>query len=117
MLTYIGGMDLSSAREPDVFVAISHRARRRMLDLLTETERSVSDLAAHFEMSRPAVSQHLRVLLDADLVTERRHGRERRYRLVPERLGPVRDWIALYECFWDDRLLRLRKTLAVRSKK
>ena len=103
-------------REPDVFTAISHRARRQMLDLLTETERSVNDIAAHFEMSRPAVSQHLRLLLDVGLVTEQRHGRERRYRLVPERLGPVRDWIAQYERFWDDRLRRLQKLLSKRSK-
>jgi DNA-binding transcriptional ArsR family regulator len=102
-------------REPDVFTAISHRARRQMLDLLTEAERSVNDIAAHFEMSRPAVSQHLRVLLDAGLVTERRHGRERCYRLVPEGLGPVRQWIAHYERFWDDRLQRLQKQLTKRS--
>src|SRR5882757_6491256 len=98
-------------RKPDVFLAISHRARRQVLDLLTDAERSVSDIAAHFEMSRPAVSQHLRVLLDAGLVTEQRHGRQRRYRLVPERLAPVRDWLAHYERFWDDRLQRLQKHL------
>src|SRR4051812_36195732 len=103
-------------RESDVFIAISHRARRRMLELLNSAERPVSDIAAHFDMSRPAVSQHLRILLDAGLVTEQRHGRERRYRLVPERLSPVRDWIALYERFWDDRLARLGRTLAKRSK-
>jgi len=65
-------------REPDVFAAISHPARSRMLDLLIETARSVNALAGHFQMSRPAVSQHLRVLLDAGLMTEQRHGRERR---------------------------------------
>ena len=80
-------------READVFGAISHPARRRMLDLLAEVDRSVTAIAGHFEMSRPAVSQHLRVLLDAGLVTEQRHGRERRYRFVPERLGPVREWL------------------------
>jgi DNA-binding transcriptional ArsR family regulator len=111
MLTYTGGMVVTPDREPDVFAAISHRARRQMLDLLTETERSVGDIAAHFEMSRPAVSQHLRILLDAGLVAEQRHGRERRYRLVPARLAPVRDWIAHYERFWDDHLRRLQDHL------
>src|SRR5262245_34414477 len=105
-------MVVTPNREPDVFGAISHPARRRMLDLLTEAERSVSDIAGHFEMSRPAVSQHLRVLLDAGLVTEQRHGRERRYRLVAEQLGPVRDWLAHYERFWADRLQRLQKHLS-----
>ena len=103
-------------RQPDVFGAISHPARRHMLDLLAEADHSVNAMAGHFRMSRPAVSQHLRVLLNSGLVTEQRHGRERRYHFVPERLGPVRDWIALYERFWDDRLDRLQKTLAKRSK-
>ena len=102
-------------REQDVFGAISHPARRHMLDLLVEADRSVHAMAGHFKMSRPAVSQHLRVLLDAGLVTDQRHGRERRYRLVPERLAPVRDWIAQYERFWNDRLKRLAKLLARRS--
>jgi DNA-binding transcriptional ArsR family regulator len=52
-------------REPDVFVAISHPARRRMLDLLFEADRSAEALAGPFPMSRPTVSQHLRVPLDA----------------------------------------------------
>jgi DNA-binding transcriptional ArsR family regulator len=105
-------MVMTAARKPDVFTAISHRARREMLDLLAERKSSVSVLAAHFAMSRPAVSQHLRVLLDAGLLTEERHGRERHYHFVPERLGPVRDWVGQYERFWDDRLQRLQKHLS-----
>jgi DNA-binding transcriptional ArsR family regulator len=97
--------------EPGVFGAISHPARRRMLDLLADGDHPVNAIAANFEMSRPAVSQHLRVLLDAGLVTEQRHGRERRYRLVPERLGPVRDWLAHYERFWDHHFARLERHL------
>jgi DNA-binding transcriptional ArsR family regulator len=108
-------MTIASDRKPDVFSAISHRGRRQMLDLLTDSARPVSFIAAHFDMCRPAVSQHLRILLDAGLVTERRYGRERRYRLVPEQLGPVRDWIAHYERFWDDRLQRLQEHLAKQS--
>jgi DNA-binding transcriptional ArsR family regulator len=109
-------MVVTSKREPDVFDAISHPARRRMLDMLFETDRSVSTITESFQMSRPAVSQHLRVLLDAGLVTEQRHGRERRYRLVPERLAPVRDWISNYERFWDDRLSRLQNLLTKKNK-
>ncbi len=99
-------------REPEVFGAISHPARRRILDLLADGDRPVNAIAANFQMSRPAVSQHLRILFDAGLVTERRHGRERRYRLAPQRLGPVRDWIAHYERFWDERFQRLQRHLA-----
>ncbi len=98
-------------REPEVFSAISHPARRRMLDLLADGDRPVNAIAENFAMSRPAVSQHLRILLDAGLVTEQRHGRERRYRLAPERLEPVRDWLAHYERFWDKHLQRLQQHL------
>lgn len=96
---------------PAVFDAISHPARRRMLDLLVNGERPVNALAAKFKMSRPAVSQHLRVLLTAGLVTEQRHGRERRYRLEAERLRPVHDWLAHYEKFWDERFASLGRYL------
>lgn len=116
-LTYSGGMVVTHEREPDVFAAISHPARRRMLDLLLEADRSVNTIAGHFEMSRPAVSQHLRILLDAGLVTEQRHGRERRYHLVPDRLGSVREWLAHYERFWDDRLQRFQTLLSRKGQK
>jgi DNA-binding transcriptional ArsR family regulator len=82
-----------------------------MLDLLASGDRPVNAIAANFKMSRPAVSQHLRVLLDAGLVTEKRHGRERRYRLAPQRLAPVRDWLAHYQRFWDDHFGRLARHL------
>ena len=88
-----------------------------MLDLLVEADRSAGAIAGHFQMSRPAVSQHLRVLLDAGLVAEERRGRERRYRLVPERLAPVREWLAQYERFWDDHLKRLQEVLSKKGKK
>jgi DNA-binding transcriptional ArsR family regulator len=109
-------MVATTDRESDVFSAIAHPARRRMLDLLVQADRSVNAIAGHFDMSRPAVSQHLRILLDAGLVTEQRHGRERRYHLVSERLRPVRDWLAHYERFWDDRLQRLQKLLSKKNK-
>lgn len=106
----LGGMPATiKTADTDVFAAISHPARRQMLDALIEAERPVNAIAEQFEMSRPAVSQHLRVLLNAGLVTEQRHGRERRYRLAPDRLAPVRNWIAHYEQFWDKHLQRLQE--------
>jgi len=107
---------VTSHRSPDVFGAISHPARRHILDLLAEADCSVNTLAGHFRMSRPAVSQHLRVLLNAGLVTEQRHGRERRYHFMPERLSEVRDWLSRYERFWEDRLQRLQNLLAKKGK-
>jgi DNA-binding transcriptional ArsR family regulator len=93
--------------DADVFAAIAHPVRRRILDRLAEGEQPVNRLASPFDLSRPAVSQHLRILLDAGLVGERRAGRERRYRLRPEPLAEVRDWLRTYERFWRGRLVAL----------
>jgi DNA-binding transcriptional ArsR family regulator len=102
---------------PDIepFEAIRSPVRRQILDILVEGERPVNDIVGHFEMSRPAISQHLRILLAAGLVAQQRHGREQHYRLVPENLAPVRDWIAHYERFWDAHFKRLRHYLDKRS--
>ncbi|MFI4875069.1 MAG: ArsR/SmtB family transcription factor, partial [Blastopirellula sp. JB062] len=54
---------------------------------------------------------HLRILLDAGLVTEQRHGRERRYHFVPDQLSPVWDWLSKYQAFWKGRAARLEKLL------
>lgn len=91
----------------DVFLAIAHPVRRALLDRLRHGEQPVLALAAPFDMTLPAVSQQLRVLRRADLVRERRDGRQRYYRLNPEPLKDVRDWMRLYERFWTTRLRRL----------
>jgi len=93
--------------DTDVFTAIAHPVRRQLLDMLAQTEHSVSELSAPFAMSRPAISQHLRVLLDAGLVTENRQGRERRYQLQAERLLEVQRWLLSYQHFWTKRLRAL----------
>jgi len=81
----------------DVFQAIADPTRRRILELLAESERPVKELAAPFRMSQPAISQHLRVLRDAGLVRERRDGRHRKYRLDAEPLRDVADWAGRYQ--------------------
>jgi DNA-binding transcriptional ArsR family regulator len=90
--------------ESDVFTAIAHPVRRQILDRLLEGDEPVNRLAASFAMSRPAISQHLRVLRAVDLVGEERRGRERYYHLNPVRLYEVRAWMRKYEHFWRDRL-------------
>lgn len=94
---------LERARD-ETFAALAHPVRRHLLDLLAEGERPVKALAEPFAMSRPAVSQHLRVLLDAGLVAERRSGRERLYHIEPERLYDAQEWLRSYERFWRKRL-------------
>jgi DNA-binding transcriptional ArsR family regulator len=95
----------------DAFGAIANPLRRSLVTALAEGDRSVGQLAAGMPVSRPAVSQHLAVLRDVGLVTEERHGRERRYHLHPERLDEVRKWMHTLERFWADRLDRLGRHL------
>lgn len=81
--------------------AIAAPRRRQILTLVRDGELSAGEIAAHFDVSRPAVSQHLNVLKEAGLVNERRNGTRRLYRTRPEGLVPVKSFL---EGFWDDRL-------------
>jgi DNA-binding transcriptional ArsR family regulator len=85
--------------------AIAAPHRRQILTLVREGELSAGEIAAHFDVSRPAVSQHLNVLKEAGLVSERRNGTRRLYRMRPEGLVPIKSFL---EGFWDDRLERLK---------
>lgn len=90
------------AASEDVFRAVADPTRRAMLDLLAEEERSVSELAEPFEMSQPAISQHLRVLREAGLVKRHRAGRKQIYRLDPRPLSDLYDWASSYEHLIED---------------
>ncbi len=107
------------ARPPvsdDVFRAIADPMRRRILERLADGEQPASELAAEFDVTFSAVSQHLKLLRDSHLVSERRDGRQRIYRLEPKPLEDVSQWIGHFERFWVKRLdalgtyLRKRKT-------
>jgi DNA-binding transcriptional ArsR family regulator len=91
-------------RRDAVFRALADPTRRAMLDRLRGGEKTVSDLAEPFAMSQPAISQHLRVLSDAGVVTARAEGRQRLYRLRPAPLREAFDWFARYERFWEHKL-------------
>jgi DNA-binding transcriptional ArsR family regulator len=85
--------------------AIAEPRRRQILDLVRDEELSAGEIAAHFDVSRPAVSQHLTVLRGAGLLHERREGTSRLYRARPEGLADLRDFM---NGFWTDRLERLK---------
>ena len=85
--------------------ALAEPRRRRILELVRDDELSAGEIASVFDVTRPAVSQHLGVLRDAGLLVERREGTRRLFRARPEGLADVREFI---ETFWDDRLERLR---------
>ncbi|MEW2353358.1 metalloregulator ArsR/SmtB family transcription factor [Spirillospora sp. NPDC029432] len=95
----------------DVFGALASPVRRDLTALLLDGPRSVNELAAHFAMSRPSVSEHLKVLRDAGLVTEQRSGRRRIYRLEAEPLMELSRWLTPYERFWRQKLAGLRELL------
>ena len=84
----------------DRFAALADPTRRHLLEQLATSDRAVTELMAGLAMSQPAVSQHLRVLRDAGLVTARKDGRHRYYQLRPAGLTELRDWIDQLERFW-----------------
>jgi DNA-binding transcriptional ArsR family regulator len=89
----------------EVLRAIAEPRRLEILSLIRTVEMAAGEIAAHFAVTRPAISQHLRVLKDAGLVVERRQGTHRFYRASPEGLDGLRSAL---EWLWDDRLARLK---------
>jgi len=90
-----------------VLKAIAEPRRQQILRLVWSQERAAGEIATHFEISRPAVSKHLRVLREAGLVEERRQGTRRLYRARPERLADAR---RVLESFWDDTLGSIKRS-------
>lgn len=97
--------------ETEVFRALADPTRRALLERLAAREMSVSELKSGFDISQPAVSQHLAALRSAGLVQERREGRFAYYRADPKGLAPVLDWMDRYRAFWPRRIDRLRQVL------
>jgi len=100
-----------SIQADEVFAAIAAPHRRAMLQMLAKRETPVMELAESFDMTLSAVSQHLTVLRQAGLVTIRRDGKQRFYRLNPQPLRAVSDWLSFYEPFWTDKLGQLGQYL------
>jgi DNA-binding transcriptional ArsR family regulator len=94
-----------------VFHAIAHPGRRAILVLLKDGEKTASQLAEPFHVTFAAISQHLRVLKDADLLAERREGRQRIYELRPRPLAEVATWVDEFQTFFAERLDALAEHL------
>jgi DNA-binding transcriptional ArsR family regulator len=88
----------------DTFRAIADPTRRRILELLATGECPVSDLFESFNISLPAISQHLKILRESALVKERRSGRQRLYRVSAEPLREIHRWAEHFEHFWVGKL-------------
>src|SRR5215211_1732520 len=94
--------------------AIAAPRRRQILALVRDVELTAGAIASHFDVTRPAVSQHLNVLKEAGLVSERRNGTRRLYRARPEGLVPLKQFL---EEFWDERLEALKREAEAEERK
>jgi DNA-binding transcriptional ArsR family regulator len=98
-------------RGSDVFAAIGDPTRRQVLHILSKQDLPAGEIAAHFRISRPAISQHLHVLRRAKLVAVQRCGREHVYKLRSEPLREVYDWVEHYRQFWAKKMAGLGQYL------
>ena len=97
--------------ENKLFLALADPSRRAIFEALTRGEVAVKDLTARFDISQPAVSQHLAALREAGLVNGRREGRCVFYRVDSRGMKPLIDWIAHYRAFWPKHFERLERLL------
>src|SRR5262245_49904158 len=104
-------MPSASEVEDKIFWALGDPSRRGIFVSLMRGEAAVKDLTERFDISQPAVSQHLATLKDAGLVTDRREGRNVYYRVEPRGMKPLVDWLAHYRAFWTEHVHRLEKLL------
>ncbi len=108
------------ARKPtthDPFNAVAEPRRRQVLEALGTEELSVNALVERLGWNQPMVSKHLGVLKQVGLVSERRVGRQRLYRIIPQQLKPIFDWVTPFERFWSERFDRLDDVLQELQKK
>ena len=108
------------ARTPtthDPFNAVAEPKRRQVLEALGAKEQSVNEIVKKLGWPQPMVSKHLSVLKQVGLVSERRIGRQRMYRVNAERLKPIQDWMKTFEQLWNERLDRLDEVLQEIQKK
>jgi DNA-binding transcriptional ArsR family regulator len=101
----------------DPFNAVAEPKRRQVLEVLGTRELSVNEIVKRLGWTQPMVSKHLGVLKQVGLVSERRVGRQRLYRINAEQLKPIYDWVTPFERFWSDRFERLDEVLQEIQKK
>ncbi len=88
----------------DVFQAIADPVRREIIELLAEETLTVNTIAEKFEISRPAISKHLKILKECDIIDFKKEGRERLCFIKPKNLIPAFMWIEKYKQLWEDQL-------------
>lgn len=109
--TYNLGMPVN-----DIFGAVANPVRRRILELLLEESLAAGEIASRFELNRPAVSEHLQVLRNVGIVSEKVQGRQRIYHLNANSLQQIKEWLAPFEHYWQQRLIALNAALSEEEK-
>src|SRR5262245_56873223 len=110
-MAYCLAMQSAALVENRIFQALADPSRRALFESLTRGEAAVKDLTARFDISQPAISQHLAALKDAGLVNSRREGRCVFYQVDSRGMKPLIDWIATYRAFWTEHVGRLERLL------
>jgi DNA-binding transcriptional ArsR family regulator len=101
----------------DVFQAIADPTRRQILQLLSRQQLTLNGITEHFDVSRPAISKHIRILTECGLVTIKQQGRERYCQGELGKLREVAEWLKPYETFWNNKLDALEKFLGAPAEK
>lgn len=99
------------SRTGSIFAALANPTRRDILDMLLGGEHTVAAISQRFDMARPSVSEHLKMLRECGLVTEDKRGRFRHYRVNAEPLQEISAWLSPYERYWRERLTALGEVL------
>lgn len=95
----------------DVFQAIADPTRREIINMIAQQPLSLNAVAGNFDISRPAISKHIKILTQCGLVTIKQHGRERICEASLQKLGEVQQWVAQYHKFWTNKLDALENFL------
>jgi len=106
---------IDSASVQPVFRALADPTRREIISMLAGGARPIGDIAGAFDVTRPAIAKHLRILEEGGLISVEVKGRERINRLNPHALKTAADWLNYFDRFWDDHLEKLKQ--AVEGKK
>jgi DNA-binding transcriptional ArsR family regulator len=101
---------------PDVFQVIADPSRRQMMQLLSKDSMTINDLAENFEISRPAVSKHIKIMYKAGFISIKDIGRERYCTLKQEGFEEIQDFINYFDKFWTTKLKKLEMLLNNKSK-
>lgn len=106
-------MDHSNNQLNEIFSALSHPIRRAIIEQVAVKECTVNELAEAYDISRPAISQHLHILIDAGLIEQTQKGRIRMCHLNVRPLSTAFNWLVRYRVFWEDLLDRIQERVEV----